>query len=698
MENEKVQIYHQLKGLYDELLKMDDDGIEEVVQELNAMNFKGILDYYVELDKNGNNNFDDMDLMTCRKIIEILQYVYNNTPITSPVSDDDYDKLYQVIINRGIGDIVGAVNAQGKPLREHEYPDLRGTLDKVHFMYNMDKKGDNRRSVEDWVNTIESILGREMDDSELFDIWLQPKWDGVSVVFECDTDGFIEHALLRGDTDKNLAVDVTALFINYNFCEYAVRNKRFGVKTEVLMNNEAYKRICEEYKSFTSPRSATTGIVNEKNLKPELAKYLTIEVLRIQYQGEDSQILVNENYDISCNLYNMKEVQYFINEINERVREDGLSTDGVVMYLKDPRIQHKLGRRNDKINNFEVAYKFPAEEKKTVIIDVDFSIGLGSNVTPVAKIEPVVMKGKNIKSISLGSPERFESLDLHRGDEVIIKYEIIPYLDVTPACKKNPNGTKFELPTHCKYCGCKLEKDPTLKCVNDYCESRIIGNVVNYINKMRIENVNIETISTFFDQGIIRGIESLYELEKHKSLIVNLPGFGERSYQKIIDGINAKHTVFDYELMGSIGIPNIGERMFKKVLLLFDLNTLIRLSKEHMLLPNLIGLPGFGEKTAVKIQKGINSKIKTIEFLLNRLNIKDNINVTNIKGKVCFTKVRDEDFENRLISKGYEVSDSLTKETTHLIVPSLSVSSNKVDKAHKYGIPVLTLDEAIRTL
>lgn len=698
MKNKNIQIYHQLKSLYEDLIKMDDYGIEEVVQTLMDINFKGILDYYVDLDKDGNSEFDDMDLMTCRKIIEILQFIYNNTPITPPVSDNDYDKLYQVIIDKGIGDIVGAVNAQGKPLREHEYPDLRGTLDKVHFMFNMDKKGDNRRSVEDWVNTIESILGIELDDSELFTIWLQPKWDGVSVVFECDKYGNIKHALLRGDTDKNLAVDVTALFIDYNFKEYATKNKEFGVKTEVLMNVESYKKICEEYKTFASPRSATTGIINEKKLQPELAKYLTIEPLRIQYYGEESQLITNELYDVTCNLYNMKEVQYFINEINERVREDGLSTDGVVMHLKDHRIQRKLGRRNDKINNYEVAYKFPAEEAKTVIIDVDFSIGLGSNVTPVAKIEPVMMKGKRIKSISLGSPERFESLDLHRGDEVIIKYEIIPYLDVTPACKKNPDGIKFELPTHCKYCGCKLEKDPTLKCVNEECESRIIGTVVNYINKMRIDNINIETISTLFDQGIIKGIESLYELDKHKSLIVNLPGFGEKSYQNMIDGINAKHTVFDYELMGSIGIPNIGERMFKKVLLSFDLNTLIRLSKEHMLIPNLIGLPGFGEKTAVKIQKGINNKIKTIEFLMNKLTIKDNINITNIKGRVCFTKVRDEQFENKLISKGYEVSDSLTKQTTYLIVPSLSTKSNKIEKAHKYGIPVLTLDDAIRTL
>lgn len=697
MDNEKVGIYHQLREVYEDLLKMTEDDIQEVVNTLVAMNFKGLLDYYVDLDR--DNRLDDMDLLTCRKIIEILQFVYNNTPITPPVSDDDYDKLYQVISDSGI-EIVGAVNAQGKPVREHMFPDLRGTLNKVHFMFNIDKKGDNRRSVEDWIYTIESILGVKLSNDNRFEIWLQPKWDGVSVVFECDEEGFIEHALLRGDVGKNVAVDIGVLFKEWlDFRQYAKpdKNKKFGVKTEVLMNRADYEVICKKYRVFSSPRSATTSIVNEKILRPELGEYLTVEPLRIQYEGEESHLLENEKYDISCNLYNMREVQYYIQQINEAVREDGLSTDGVVLYLKHPETQDKLGR-DGAINRFEVAYKFPAEERKTILLNVDFSVGLGSNITPVAKIEPVVMRGNTIRSISLGSPERFESLDLRQGDEVLIKYEIIPYLDVTPDCKKNPNGHKYEIPTHCKYCGHKLENDPTLKCINDDCSSRIIGTVVNYINKMRIENINLETVSTFFDEGMIRGIESLYELEKYKDRIIDLPGFGLKSYNKIIDGIESKTEVFDYEMMGSIGIPNLGERMFKKVLNVFDLDTLLRLSAEHMLAAQIIGLPGFGEKTATRLQKGINSKMPTIEFLLKKLKIKNNINNANIKGKVCFTKVRDDDFANRLIEEGYEVSDSLTRETTHLIVPTLDAKSGKIDRAKKYGISILTLDDAIRTL
>lgn len=696
MKNEKIRIYHQLVDIYALLVGMDDDEISEVAEGLKAINFKGIVDYFIDISI--EDKLDDLDVLTCKKMVEILQFIYNNTSITPPVSDDDYDKLYQVMLDLGVGDIVGSVNSQGKPVREHAYPLMRGTLNKVHFMFNIDKNGDKRRSVEDWMNTIESILGCKISGDEEFEILCQPKWDGVSVVFENDKNGIPEHALLRGDTDKNLAVDIIKLFEGQiDFKEYADNERKFAIKTEVLMNRASYEAICKEYKVFNSPRSATTSIVNEKVLQPELTKYLDVKALRIQYEGSEPEVMINYEFDMMGNLYDPREIQYNITCINEKVREQGLSTDGVVLILTDKPIQKKLGR-DGAINRFEVAYKFPAEAQRTKLVDIDFSIGLGGNITPVAKIEPVIMKGNQIKSISLGSVERFLSLNLRRGDSVIIRYEIIPYLENDPANMVDETRDEFHVPTHCKYCGCRLEEDPVLKCINDSCSSRIIGNVVNYINKMRIENISIETVSTFFDQGIITGIESLYSLQDHKNKIINLPGFGMKSYNKIIDGISAKMEVYDYELMGALGIPNIAERTFKKILSIMDLDTILNLSKEYMLIGNLMGLPGFGEKTATKVQNGINSKLKVIYFLLDTLTLKHKSTVNSTKGKICFTKVRDANFENSLVTKGYEVSDSLTKETKILIVPSLDVNSSKVDKAKKYGIAIMTLDDAIRNL
>lgn len=690
--SKKITIYHQLDTIHKELLKMDSDVINEIVEMLKGINFEGIVEYF----NNANlKELDDMDLFTCRKLVEILQFIYNNTDIVPPVSDSTYDKLYQIMLDVGLGDIVGSVNSQGKPVREHRYPDLRGTLNKVHFVFNVDKEGDKRRSIEDWITTIENILGRGINNTEEFEVRLQAKWDGCSAVFECDENGNVEHVLMRGDTEKNLAVDVVKLFEDFvDFQIYANGKDKFAVQTEVLMNQADYERIIVEYKDFKSPRSATSSILNEKVLQPKLTKYLTVEPLRIQYVGKQPEIIPNENYDMISNLFDLRNIRECIKEINEHAKADGKVTDGVVLHLTNKKLQEKLGR-DGAINRYEVAYKFPAEATKAILLDIDFSYGLGGNVTPVAKIEPVVMLGKTISSISMGSIDRFRSMDhLTTGSEIIVRYEIIPYMDLDHTCKINESGKRFYVPTHCKHCGSLLIEDPLLKCVNDECPSRIIGNVVNYINKMRIENLNIETVSTLFDQGIITNIESLYKLEQHKSKIISLPGFGEKSYDNMIDGINKRRVVFDYELLGSLGIQSIGVRMFKKVLSVMDLETMLRLAKDQMLAVNLMGLSGFGEKTASRVQHGIISKLSTIYFLLDQIQLKEKVAPGKLKGKVCFSQIRDPKFESELISNGYEVVDSLTKTTDYLIVPNLDVVSSKITKAKKYGIEVMSLEQA----
>jgi DNA ligase (NAD+) len=211
---------------------------------------------------------------------------------------------------------------------------------------------------------------------------------------------------------------------------------------------------------------------------------------------------------------------------------------------------------------------------------------------------------------------------------------------------------------------------------------------------MRIENINIETVSTLFDQGILTNIESLYKLNEHKSKIISLPGFGEKSYEKMIEGINKRRIVYDYELLGSLGIQSIGVRIFKKILSVMELNTLLDLTKEQMLAINLMGLPGFGEKTATRVQHGLLSKLKTIYFLLDEIQLKEKVAPGKLKGKVCFSQIRDPKFESELISKGYEIVDSLTKTTDYLVVPNSNVTSSKITKAQKYGIPVMSIETA----
>ena len=135
------------------------------------------------------------------------------------------------------------------------------------------------------------------------------------------------------------------------------------------------------------------------------------------------------------------------------------------------------------INKFERSFKFQPESKKSILKSVEFSVGNLGNITPIAKIEPVKLRDNTIKSISLGSVERFKMLGLSVGDEVIIKYEInnnkiIPYLDIDDTCEISGEHL-IEAPTHCPFCGSELVEDPLLRCNNESCSSRVIGKILN---------------------------------------------------------------------------------------------------------------------------------------------------------------------------------------------------------------------------
>lgn len=697
--SKKIEIYKVLDNIYNELKKNGDKNEDFIKSTIDSAGIPRLMKYYTEVVD--PKNLDELDKFTIIKIIEITQYLYNNTNIPSPLSDDEYDKLYEVLVDLGLN-IVGSVNAQGKPVRNHKYPDLRGSLDKVHFIRVEDKGKDKRKSIEDWVKSMENKLGFKIQGDKA-KVRLQPKWDGVSVVFECDENGIVEHALLRGDTGRNEAVTLDHLFKGVSFGditkEFTKDGRKFGLKTEIMVSDSQYEELCKIDGSYSSPRSACTSILNSKDVDPSYVKYLTIKPLQIQYEGdaEDDIIVLHQPdesgiyYDRYSWLDQFDDLEEKMNHIKKITANDGLITDGVVLQCINPDVISGMGRDHH-INKFEVAYKFPPETKKSILLDIEFSMGALGNVTPVAKIETVKMRGNNISSINLGSIDRFESLDLRQGDEVIIKYEIIPYLDKDDTCKKG-SGKVYPVPTHCPYCNHELVEDPLLKCVNDNCESRVVGKILNYVNKMRIENISISTIERFYQLGFLRSIEDLYKLENHRNDIVQLDGFGNKSFQKIIDGVNNRREVYDYEFMGSIGIQDIGERMFKKILSVYSIEELIeKLKDPGKLHGELIKMEGIQSKTADKIIGGIYTNLQLIFSLLKEVKVKKNTRVYN--KKVCFSKIRDKEFEKFLDENNVLVMDSFKKETDILIVPDVNESSSKIEKARKQGKPVIDLKTA----
>lgn len=696
--SKKLHIFKQLDDIYNELLNNNSN--EMILNLLKDMDLEKIVKYYINIP---TNNLDDLDVFTIKKIIEITQYLYNNGDSETPITDEDYDKLYELILEFNIGEFVGAPIPKKKKTLKHTYTKLRGTVGKIHFVYNDEKGKDKRKSLEDFRNSIELKLGRKLNKMEAM-VTLQPKWDGVSCIFECDENCMIQHALLRGDVGKNEALDISELFKGIQFnCGRTGSNH--GIKTEVMMSNENFERLVKDHGDKKTPRSATTSILNSDEMDQQYLQYLTIMPLRIEIDNEVKLISQNINGDIldeTANLLDLDDLRDKMFKIKHKVDKLGLPTDGVVIICANESIQQLMGRDDAAgINKFEKAFKFPPEQKKSILRGIEFSVGNLGNITPIAKIDPVKLRGNIIKSISLGSVDRFKSLQLSIGDEVLIKYEIIPYLDIDDSCNKSIEPL-LEAPTHCPFCGVELIEDPLLKCGNENCRSRVIGKILNYVNKMRIASLDIGTITTLFNNGILNSIEDLYRLEDHKLDIIKMDGFGNKSYINMINGVNNRRKVYDYELFGSIGIPSIGERMFKKIFAAVPSEEFINIlnmeenfiDNGSKILENLSKVKGLGKITIEKTINGVWENRRLIKFLLNEIRIEKNTKIYD--KKVCFSKIRDKDFEDYLENNNVLVLDSLKNDCDLLIVPNLEESSSKIDKAKKKGILVISIEEAYK--
>lgn len=695
---DKTHTINLLNGVYADL---KEGNIEKAIDVLTMqIKVDSLVNMYNHQSQQGEPPFDELDNEIIHLLIVILQEIYNNGErIESPITDENYDILYE--INRKVNEeeIVGAGIMRGsKTISQHSYPDLRGTLDKIHFITKEERGKDARRSLEDWVKSVETKLGRPMTLDEMY-VRLTVKIDGVSAILEMSHNSKVKKALKRGDTTLNEAEEIDILNGMEMHFEHLELRKGvdYGLKTEIVMPRPEFKRFCEKYGEFKSPRSAVSSILNSLEKDKELLSYLRIIPLQIQYADTREIVIAPYLYKLlPSDTLHVKEYDLFEQIVKEMQRitdeEHQIDADGVVVHIVDRNLQSKLGRKDGKINNFEVAYKFKPEQKKTILKTVEMSAGILGNITPVAKIEPVKMKGNTISSISLGSMDRFASLQLNEGDEVLIKYDVIPYLDIDDTCVKG-TGERFGVPTHCSYCGEKLEKEPVLRCVNNNCSSRMIGKIINYTNKMAIPNISIGTITTLFKEGFLTNIEDLYRLKNHKRSITMLSGFGEKSFNKIIEGIDSRREVFDYDFIGSIGIPTIGRKVFKKVMDVFPLDKLLHLCEEGRVEP-FVDIQGISHKTAAKIIFGVQMNRELITFLREELTIKRDNRTYTIK--VAFTKVRDKDFEEFLDTKNVLVMDKYSKEVDMLIIKDKNTTSSKVDKAIKNGKEVITIDEAYK--
>lgn len=668
-----------------------------------------------------------------RYFIEFCSYIENETDEPVMMSDEIYDALVEKLVDLGETQPIGSIlsDPDGEDKVPHSYPELRGSLSKVHFIWEKDiPPKDSRKSLEGYLkNAVKQLKDAGYPVGQTT-IGIDFKYDGVSHIIEC-MGQTVNHILTRGDVEKNLGKDLTPLFkkffpdLNSNLYGVAIPaklwegNSDYGIKVETYMKTKSYEEYKEKYKvKRCNRRSAVVSICNQLSdnveTEDESKKYLNMmqfqvsskEMVPLEEVWDEGWYYVGKVNDRHQYLYlrNVKliDLNYIddicilcekeISRLKSKAEEMSIPIDGIVVSFNDPTIAEILGRSNDK-NMFQIAFKFPAGEEKTVVDCVDFQVGAITGIlTPVARLKPIKINGNTINNVTICNKDKMDRLKIHEGDEVIIKYDIVPTIFKDSTCKESDNPL-VKFPTHCPICDHDIVDE---RCVNPDCPSKIVGHIYNFVKRNRIGGgIGLTTIIDFVEEGYLESIGDLYRLYRYREELYKLPGYGKASVDSIIDGISKSRKMRPDQLFGSIGIPNIGVKTMEKVCRKIDV--VGNLGHLGDLVDDMTNIVGIGSKKAIAILEGVQDKIELIKDICTNIELIPYENESEPSEVVCFTNVRDHDFEKFLIDKGVGVSDNFTSKVTLLIVPDgPNITSSKITKAKTKGIEIMKISDAYK--
>ena len=331
---------------------------------------------------------------------------------------------------------------------------------------------------------------------------------------------------------------------------------------------------------FANPRNAASGTLKMQNSSVVASRKLDAYFYHVLGDNlpEDGHFELLQQaskwgFQISPNAQKCKgidEVLQFLNTWDKRREELPFATDGVVIKVNSKRVQEELGF-TAKSPRWAIAYKFKAERVSTRLLSVTFQVGRTGAVTPVANLEPVQLGGTVVKRASLHNADIIQGLDLHANDLVFVEKggEIIPKIVGVDISQRDPSGSAIQFIENCPECGTALvreEGEAALYCPNeDECPPLIKGKIEHFISRkaMNIDGLGSETIDLLFQQGLIRNVADLYDLRKEQ--LVSLERMGEKSADRILDGLKNSTTVPFERVLFALGIRYVGETVAKKL-------------------------------------------------------------------------------------------------------------------------------------
>jgi DNA ligase (NAD+) len=551
------------------------------------------------------------------------------------------------------------------------------------------------------------------------------KIDGLSISIEY-VDGKINYGATRGDGISG--EDVTNNVKTIATLPLKVDEKNtFEVRGEVFMSKKTFAKINlqkekEGEEGFANARNAAAGslrqldssIAAKRNLEVFIYYLVNAKDFNINSQYDSLKWLekmgfrVNPNYRLCKNI---DEVIEYVEEFS-KVRDDlPYDIDGLVIKVNDFAMQEELGFTS-KSPKWAVAFKFPAVEVTTKLKDIIFTVGRTGKITPNAVLEPVFIAGSTVQRATLHNEDYVLDKDIRIGDYVVIRKagDIIPEVVRSLPEKRRGNETKFEMIENCPACNEPISRKDSQAahfCVNKYCPAKKMEGIIHFAsrNAMNIEGLGEKIVEQFYDLGILKSIDDIYLLETKKDEIINLEGFGEKSYQNIIDSVNKSKSNSLERLLFGLGISGVGEKMAKVLAKTFkNIDALKEATYD-----DLIDIPDVGDITASEIvtffEDVVNLeliiRLKELGVNMTYLSSEEEFKETIFNNKKVvvtgtLTKFSRNEIKSLLEGLNATVSGSVSKNTDYVIVGESPGS--KYDKALKLGIKIINEDELTRLL
>lgn len=562
------------------------------------------------------------------------------------------------------------------------------------------------------VRTKEAVPGAQFS--------VEPKIDGLSVTLE-----YVDGQFVRGATrgDGNVGEDVTENLRTIRSIPMALEGApaRLIVRGEVFMPKKTFHALNEALeengeKTFANPRNAAAGSLRQKDPKVTAKRKLDILVFNVQLaegktfasHAETLEYLKSLHFKVIPYklLSDAEKISKEVIRINEEREKLSCDIDGAVIKLDDLAARERLGN-TAKFPRWAVAYKYPPEEKETLVEDIVIQVGRTGVLTPKAVVAPVRLAGTTVTNATLHNQDFITRLDIRIGDTVRIRKagEIIPeILEVN--LSKRPEGTQpYLLPKKCPVCGAAVERDEDgafLRCTGAECPAQLSRNIAHFVSRdaMDIEGLGSAIVDSLIEKGAIRSPADIYYLTMDE--LSGLWKSGTKAAQKLLDAIAASKSQDVSRLIFALGIRQVGAKTGKSLAAAFgSLDKLMEATLEE-----LTQVPDIGEVTAESIcewfaQPQSRHMVRRLKEAGVNFESKRVVTDTRFAGKTivltgALSRFTREEATEKIELFGGKASGSVSKKTSFVVAGENAGSKER--KARELGIPVLTEDEFLEML